>query len=623
MKLRAKMTITVSALMGVGFITLVFFSYAYSRADTTELIQSKQQELTDSTSRYIDEFFTSRLSLATSSAASLAKLQNPDNEMIRSYLIQAASAMNIKTYAGYESDGEMIRSTSRDTTPLADNYDPRKRPWYQDAKSTLKAGATKPYADSSTKKLAITIYAPIIKDGVFIGVFGADIILQDLIDNILKNKVKDRGDTFLVDSEGVIIAENDSNLAGKPFTLWSKIQNSPSETIYGVYKGRESIISYSTIKALNWKFGVALDKKSAYAKINKQLLVFIALVVLYLVVGTIISMIVLGKLVRPILQVTKFINELNNDFTKSVSIYSTDEIGEMSHSLNKMIKETNNVLTHTKNSSEANKQESELLQNSSDELALNLKQEGEYINSINEVINSISKELEIVQSMSSRTTDDLGNTQEVLDSFVKNLKKSIEMIMESYEKQVALEQPMNALSSQATEIQNILSIINDIAEQTNLLALNAAIEAARAGEHGRGFAVVADEVRKLAERTQKSLSEISATTNMIVQNITDIEQEVSSVSNSMKEVAESANSITHEADSTRESLDKTIENSKASEEKSRSVTSLSVTLVDKMGQILKLSSKSQNVGNSVLSVANSLNQNSKELLEKLKIFKTS
>nr|WP_163555762.1 methyl-accepting chemotaxis protein [Helicobacter suis] len=118
----------------------------------------------------------------------------------------------------------------------------------------------------------------------------------------------------------------------------------------------------------------------------------------------------------------------------------------------------------------------------------------------------------------------------------KNLlhtSKSIEAITESI---ASISQKSEGMIAQGQDIRNIVEIIKDIADQTNLLALNAAIEAARAGEHGRGFAVVADEVRKLAERTQKSLGEIESNINVLLQSIADASESIKMQSQSVEEI---------------------------------------------------------------------------------------
>ena len=127
---------------------------------------------------------------------------------------------------------------------------------------------------------------------------------------------------------------------------------------------------------------------------------------------------------------------------------------------------------------------------------------------------------------SAQTLESLANTQTTLNETTNNMLALSEQIQGVHESEMELSENLHNLTQDADQIKSVLSVISDIADQTNLLALNAAIEAARAGEHGRGFAVVADEVRKLAENTQKSLTEINASVNVIIQSVSDASEKV-------------------------------------------------------------------------------------------------
>ena len=200
--------------------------------------------------------------------------------------------------------------------------------------------------------------------------------------------------------------------------------------------------------------------------------------------------------------------------------------------------------------------------------------------------------------------------------------EALEHIELLYEKMQVASGLVDSLTQRSNEITSVISLIDDIAEQTNLLALNAAIEAARAGEHGRGFAVVADEVRKLAERTQKSLNEIAANVNLVTQSIEDMGATIKESASDMVHITEKTTPLIDEAHHTHEKLNLTKQNSIRLKEISSSISHSTRELASMMQDIAKSSESTQSVGHSIQKVVSDMSHKAQELDNAIAKFRT-
>ena len=229
----------------------------------------------------------------------------------------------------------------------------------------------------------------------------------------------------------------------------------------------------------------------------------------------------------------------NHDLTLRTKIDMNDEIGKLQKHFNEFLES----FSHTIDSSKASASENSTI---SEELSRTALAVGQNIDSSVNIVNeakAIQDEIADSISGAKASKEDIVLASNNLKSARDNIITLTSKVQENAVLESELANNMEALSKEASEVKTVLVIIGDIADQTNLLALNAAIEAARAGEHGRGFAVVADEVRKLAERTQKTLSEINATINVVVQSIEDASSHMGDNSNEIQKLATIAQDV--------------------------------------------------------------------------------
>ncbi|MFC3847314.1 methyl-accepting chemotaxis protein [Helicobacter baculiformis] len=297
------------------------------------------------------------------------------------------------------------------------------------------------------------------------------------------------------------------------------------------------------------------------------------------------------------------------DLTKKLEIKSKDELGIASSYINQFITKIREIVKIGKGIVEENNQVGVALKDSTLTLNEAAERELKSVENLKNINHEVSENLNLAKGNLGSTIENLDQTSVILGAFIDKIQNSVDMILASAQNQQEIATESSELVSHANEIKGVLSIIEEIANQTNLLALNAAIEAARAGEHGRGFAVVADEVRNLASKTQKSLGEITAMVNMVTQSIENMGVRIQNVATQSQEVSEQTSLLITDAKNATDNLSTT-------KQKSQETHNQTNVVVAKMEELNQVITEFLNIFTEVKAVRKQLEEHSLKLVTK-------
>lgn len=438
-------------------------------------------------------------------------------------------------YLGTE-DGRMIMKPDDD---LGD-YDPRTRDWYKDAKSAGRFIWTDAYLDDTINAMVITACIPVYDEGgTFVGVLAADLSLDVLNSQTKDIRIGEKGYPMVIDGNNLILTHIDDSMVGSelqtPELIEGISQGNINEIDYEFMENGQNIRKYATISRID-ALGWSVITSIYYDEIRSDLNTLIIIISIASMLGILLaSILVFGftkKFAKNIKSLVSTMNQARlGDLTARSNISSQDEVGVLSRffddtiiDLGKLVKNIENVSQKLTQSAEGLAATSEEVSASADDVARTVEdiakgaqEQAQDAESSTFIAQSLSEKFNTLNLYTNNMIESAQNTGLAYRDGVESVNNLDNKNKESIKANEDIEKIILQLNERTKEIGGILDAISNISDQTNLLALNASIEAARAGEAGRGFSVVADEIRKLAEQSAKSADDVKR----IVHNIQD------------------------------------------------------------------------------------------------------
>ncbi len=512
LKFSHKILLAAALVVAVAFTCFVLFNDYRQRQSLRSDTQTNLQNLGTLTAGNIRNWLDSRIQLLDSLAQQIA-LDGPGKASLSRSLALPVYSKNFQlTYFGGQ-DGSM---QSVPAGNRAADYDPRARGWYKAATASGQTIVTEPYLSASAGKLVITLATPVQQAGRLVGVSGVDTDLKTVSDLINALNFNGQGHAFIVNGQGKVMIHPDAELALK--TLADIYPQDTPRIGSGLKEleagGRKQFINFTHIDGVpsaDWYVALVLDQDAAFAMLgdlrtSAVVATLIAVVVIIALLGLLIRM-----LMAPLHLMGRAMHDIaegEGDLTRRLSIHAHDEFGSLGQSFNRFVErihqsirevasatsQVNAVAAQVVSASNASIDKADQQSSRTSSVAAAINQLGAAAQEIAQNAAQASQHSSEARGLAEDGQQVVGRTIEVMNQLSARISDSCGNI--------------STLNEHTANIGQILDVISGISQQTNLLALNAAIEAARAGEAGRGFAVVADEVRNLAHRTQESAQQV-------------------------------------------------------------------------------------------------------------------